>query len=86
MHTGPSLTGFSLQLFDDAQQEFSAEGYPTLCLVIPALERLHRNLSKSLNALEYAPFPEAIQVSLAAIERHYFRVENSDAYIICSGQ
>lgn len=69
-----------LMLFDDAQQEFSAEGYPSLHLVLPALERLY----KRLTVPEYAPFAAAIQGSLAAIEQHYSRTEFSDAYIICT--
>ncbi len=73
------------QLFDDAQQEFSAEGYPSLHLVLPALERLYVNLDKWLTVLEYAPFSAAIQSSLAVIEQHYSWTEFLDAYIICIG-
>ncbi|SJL04257.1 uncharacterized protein ARMOST_07632 [Armillaria ostoyae] len=40
------MTTKLLSLFNDAQQEFSAEGYPRLHLVLPAFERLHAILTK----------------------------------------
>lgn len=58
----------------------TSHGYPSLHLVLPALERLY----KRLTVPEYAPFAAAIQGSLAAIEQHYSRTEFSDAYIICT--
>ncbi len=76
----------STYLFDDAQQEFSAEGYPCLHLVLPAFEKLHAVLSKRLDDPAYLPFHEAIEASLTTIEKHYSRTERSDAYIICSGE
>ncbi|KAK0430159.1 hypothetical protein EV421DRAFT_335347 [Armillaria borealis] len=75
-----------LAIFDDAQQEFSADGYPSLHLVLPALEKLHENLGKRLDDPAYAPFAAAIQASLNVIEEYYSRTEYSDAYIICSGK
>ncbi|PBK89746.1 hypothetical protein ARMGADRAFT_1083215 [Armillaria gallica] len=80
----PKHLKLDMTLFDDAQQEFSAEGYPMLHLVLPALEKLHSNLTECLHAPEYAPFSVAIQAGLNSIEEHYSCTEKSDAYIICS--
>ncbi|KAJ3743051.1 hypothetical protein DFH05DRAFT_1621699, partial [Lentinula detonsa] len=69
-----------LQLADNAQQEFSADTYPTLYLALPALEKLHRAWSKWCNSQQYQCFKPALTAALSVIEEYYQRTSKSMSY------
>ncbi|KAF7325529.1 putative AC transposase [Mycena kentingensis (nom. inval.)] len=69
-----------LQVADEVQQVCSAEEYPTLHLVIPALERMHRQWSKLQDNPDYSELVEPMQAAVNVAADYYDRTSRCDAY------
>ena len=83
----PSLF-YSVNIFqvaDNVQQVCSAEAYPCLHLVIPALEQMHRRWTKLINDEQFSEFKEPIQAALDSIRDYYDRTSSCDAYTWAMG-
>ncbi|KAF8209893.1 hypothetical protein K438DRAFT_1753508 [Mycena galopus ATCC 62051] len=71
---------------NDVQQMGSAEKYPCLHLVIPALEQVHHRWKKLRDRPEYSKLHDAIQAGMDSIETYYDRTSECDAYLMAMGE
>ena len=65
---------------DNAQHAFSSDQAPTLHLVLPTLEALHKAWSSRHNHVKYTAFVAALDAGLAKIVEYYDQTADSDAY------
>ena len=75
----------SIQVPDSVQQSFSAEKFPSLHKVLPALEAVHSEWSKMAGLSKFDRFKPALQAGITKIETYYERTSFSSAYIFSMG-
>ena len=70
------------QRAESAQQKFSSDKVPSLNLVIPAIEALHKGWQTRSERPKYAPFVAALEAVIATLEKYYDKTGDSNAYIV----